>query len=143
MGSVILGFGGRASALKANSGPDGLAVASCHGDEFHEIERDVFVAAGAQGHPGGFLHKSRPPRIAGALQSRRRQMISGRPRPFIRRPLILLDSPPKTPDQPTPPPPAHNSSPSATASPEAPDQSLLLTFPHSARRSQTPPRAWP
>jgi hypothetical protein len=34
--------------LESDSGPGGLAVASGHGDEFHEVERDVFVAAGAE-----------------------------------------------------------------------------------------------
>src|SRR5437879_875317 len=63
MGRIIFGLGSRASALETDSAPDGLAVAGCHGDEFHEVECDVFVAAGAQGQSGGFLHKSKPPRI--------------------------------------------------------------------------------
>src|SRR6267143_6960440 len=65
MGRIILGLGGRATALKADARPDGLTVPGCHGDKFHEVERDVFIAAGAQGQSGGFLHKSRPPRIGG------------------------------------------------------------------------------
>src|ERR1035438_7730233 len=42
------------AALPIYSGPGGLAVAGGHGDEFHEVERDVFVAAGAQGKNGHF-----------------------------------------------------------------------------------------
>src|SRR5208282_3675383 len=54
MGGVILGLVGRSGALETDSGPSGLAVAGGHGDEFHEVERDVFVAAGAQGKNGHF-----------------------------------------------------------------------------------------
>src|SRR4030081_2103105 len=57
MGSIILGLGGRASALEADSRPDGLAVPGCHGDEFHEVKRDVFVAAGGGGAFRGFPAK--------------------------------------------------------------------------------------
>src|ERR1700687_5972295 len=57
MGRVIFGLGGRASALEADSGPDSLAVAGGHGDEFYEVKRDVFVAAGAQGKRGHFHDK--------------------------------------------------------------------------------------
>jgi hypothetical protein len=58
MGRIIFGLGGSASTLEANSGPDGLAVAGCHGDEFHKVERDVFVATGAQGKSGYFHDKN-------------------------------------------------------------------------------------
>jgi hypothetical protein len=58
MGRVILGLGGRASALEADSGPDGLAVAGCHSDEFHEVERDIFITAGAEGKSGYFHDKN-------------------------------------------------------------------------------------
>src|ERR1019366_4327591 len=54
MGRVILGLVGRAGTLEADSGPGGLAVAGCQGDEFHEIERDVFIAAGGPGKSGRF-----------------------------------------------------------------------------------------
>src|ERR1019366_6359938 len=54
MGGVILGLVGRTGTLEADSGPSGLAVAGCHGDEFHEVESDVFIAAGAQGKNGHF-----------------------------------------------------------------------------------------
>src|SRR6266403_6315742 len=65
MGRIILWLGGRASALEADSRPDRLAVAGCHGDKFHKVKGDVFIAAGAQRQSCGFLHKPRPPRIGG------------------------------------------------------------------------------
>src|SRR5260370_30563414 len=57
MSGVFLGLVGRAPALEADSGPGGLAVAGGHGDEFHEVKRDVFVAAGAQGESGDFHYE--------------------------------------------------------------------------------------
>ena len=59
MGGVFLGLIGRTATLEADSGPSRLAVAGGHGDEFHEIERDVFIAAGAQGKSGHF-HDENP-----------------------------------------------------------------------------------
>jgi len=44
MGGIILGLGGRASALEADSGSNRLAEASGHGNEFHEVKRYVFIA---------------------------------------------------------------------------------------------------
>src|SRR5580658_7932537 len=51
---IIFGFGGRACALKADSGPSRLTIAGGHGDKFHEVKRDVFVAAGAHRKRGRF-----------------------------------------------------------------------------------------
>src|ERR1035441_4920000 len=48
LSSVVFGLGGGAGALEADSSPSGLAVTGGHGDEFHEVERDVFVATGAE-----------------------------------------------------------------------------------------------
>jgi hypothetical protein len=54
LSGVILRLGGRACALEADSGPSGFAIAGGHGDKFHEVKRDVFVAAGAHRKSGHF-----------------------------------------------------------------------------------------
>src|ERR1700722_7412831 len=46
MCGVILRLCRRSGALEADSGARGLAVTGRHGDKFHEVKRDIFVAAG-------------------------------------------------------------------------------------------------
>jgi hypothetical protein len=41
---VLLRLSCRPTSLKSNTGSAGAAVAGGHGYEFHEIERDVFIA---------------------------------------------------------------------------------------------------
>jgi hypothetical protein len=42
---------------KADSGSRGFAVVGGHGDKFHEVKRDVFVAAGAHRKSGHSMIK--------------------------------------------------------------------------------------
>src|SRR6266496_2123207 len=42
---VVFRLGGRACALKSHASRGGASVAGGHGDKFHEIECDVFIAA--------------------------------------------------------------------------------------------------
>src|ERR1700733_10702869 len=61
LSGVVLRFGGRACTLKADSGPSSLTIAGGHGDKFHEVKCDVFVAAGAP-KKGGRFHDQTPDR---------------------------------------------------------------------------------
>src|SRR5580658_10612238 len=55
---IIFGLSGGSAALEADSAAGGFAVAGGHGDEFHEVERDIFVAARAE-RKTGCIHKSK------------------------------------------------------------------------------------
>src|SRR5271154_4966002 len=58
MRGVVLRLGGRTAALEADSSAGSFAVASSHGNEFHEVERDVFIAARAKRKTGHFHDKN-------------------------------------------------------------------------------------
>src|SRR5882724_6386608 len=47
MGSIVFRLGGSAAALKTDTAAGSPAIACRHGDELHQVERDVFVTAGA------------------------------------------------------------------------------------------------
>jgi hypothetical protein len=55
---VFLGLGGSGATLEAGARAGSAAVTRGHGDEFHKIERDIFVATCSGGSAGGFFHES-------------------------------------------------------------------------------------
>ena len=57
MAGVFFGLRGRASSLESHARGAGSAVACGHGDELHEIEGNVFIAAGADRQSGYFSHE--------------------------------------------------------------------------------------
>jgi hypothetical protein len=54
LSGVVFGLGGGCCSLETDSGAGGFAVTGGHCDEFHEVEGNVFVAAGAHGESGQF-----------------------------------------------------------------------------------------
>src|SRR5579864_3273811 len=57
--SVVFRLGGGAGALKSHARRSSASVSGGHGDEFHQIECDVFVAARvARACGGNFVHES-------------------------------------------------------------------------------------
>ena len=57
MVGVVFGLGSTASALEADAGGTGAAIAGGHGDELHEVERNVLIAAGTGRWGGCFVHE--------------------------------------------------------------------------------------
>ena len=56
---IIFGLGRRSRACKSHAGRGRASVACGHGDKLHQIECDIFVAAGsARTCGGGFFHDS-------------------------------------------------------------------------------------
>src|SRR4051794_30245385 len=56
IGVVVRGLGA-AGTLESRARPRRLAIRSSHGDELHQVEGDVFVAARADGNARYFIHE--------------------------------------------------------------------------------------
>src|SRR5580704_5112596 len=59
MGGVVFRLGSGAGALKPHARRGGSSIPCRHGDEFHQIQRNIFVTArGARACSGSFFHES-------------------------------------------------------------------------------------